>query len=159
MNWADFFTCWLRCNNVLVRSASYSIPFTFKCRSTVIALVRPLAVAEIGSVHLSLLWFVWVFFWNSIIRFLWIFAWRQKPLWSCAWRSDFFEKLHKKLRKWTENRVSEFKEKSGRYFSLNLFYNKNFYYCCVHARIVYLGKILFLRYRPKYCQPVRLQDF
>ena len=31
--------------------------------------------------------------------------------------------------------------------------------CYVPAQIPYLGKILFLRYRPKCSQPIRLQDF
>ena len=31
--------------------------------------------------------------------------------------------------------------------------------CCDPAQIPYLGKFLFLRYGPKYSQPVRLQDF
>ena len=31
--------------------------------------------------------------------------------------------------------------------------------CCVPAQIPYLGKLLFLRYRPKCSQPIRLQDF
>ena len=31
--------------------------------------------------------------------------------------------------------------------------------CCVPAQILCLGKILFLRYKPKWSQPVRFQDF
>ena len=31
--------------------------------------------------------------------------------------------------------------------------------CCVPAQIPYLGKVLFLRYRPKCSQPIRLQNF
>ena len=31
--------------------------------------------------------------------------------------------------------------------------------CCVPAQIPYLGKFWFLRYRPKFSQPIRQQDF
>ena len=50
----------------------------------------------------------------------------------------------------------EFKEKSGHWFSLNLFIMKIY---CVPVQISYLGKILFLKYRPECCQSFRLQDF
>ena len=51
-----------------------------------------------------------------------------------------------------------FKEKFRHKFSLNLFYNKNLCFW-VPAQIPYLGKTLFLRYRPNCSQPIRLQDF
>ena len=31
--------------------------------------------------------------------------------------------------------------------------------CCVPGEISFLGKFLFLKYRPKCSQPIRLQDF
>ena len=34
-----------------------------------------------------------------------------------------------------------------------------FIVCCVPAQILYLGKILFLRCRPKYSQPIKLHNF
>ena len=34
-----------------------------------------------------------------------------------------------------------------------------FIICCVPAEILYLGKILFLRCRPKYSQPIKLHNF
>ena len=50
----------------------------------------------------------------------------------CVAEVDFLEKtlLLSKLRKWAKNRVFEFKEKFGCYFSLNLFCNENLYFCC-----------------------------
>ena len=36
---------------------------------------------------------------------------------------------------------------------------KIYHICCVSVQIFYLGKMLFMRYRPKYSQPFRLQDF
>ena len=41
-------------------------------------------------------------------------------------------------------------------FSLSFLYNENFIICCVPAQILYLGKIFFLRYRPKCSEPVKL---
>ena len=46
----------------------------------------------------------------------------------------------------------------------NIFYwisslMKIYIICCVPAQIAYLGKFLFLRYRSKCSQPIRLQDF
>ena len=32
----------------------------------------------------------------------------------------------------------------------------NFFFCCVRDQILYLGNILFLRYSPKCCQPIRV---
>ena len=50
-----------------------------------------------------------------------------------------------------ENWVIEF----FKIWSLEKFYN----ICCILAQIPYLGKIWFLRYGPKYSQPIRLQYF
>ena len=41
-------------------------------------------------------------------------------------------------------------------FYFNLLYNEIYIICCVPAHIPYLGQFLFLRYRPKCSQPVRL---
>ena len=59
--------------------------------------------------------------------------------------------------KWPKTEFFEFKENLGHQFSLNLFYNKNFYF--VSRQILYLGKVLLLRHRPKCSQAIRLQDF
>ena len=57
---SSFFACWLWCNNFWLDQQSYSISLTFKCQSTAIVLVRPLAVAGnpfslsiLSSRHLS----------------------------------------------------------------------------------------------------------
>ena len=52
-------------------------------------------------------------------------------------------------------------------FKKNLFYDfhwicsimKTCIVCCVPAQILYLGKFLFLKYRSKWSQPTRFQDF
>ena len=44
-------------------------------------------------------------------------------------------------------------------FSLNLFYNEKLYYLLCSCANHVLGKIFFLKYRPKCSQPMRLQDF
>ena len=82
----------------------------------------------------------------------------------CVTEPDFPEKLvlSQNLGKWNKNGPKtgffEFIERFGHYFLLNLFYNENVY-CCVPPQIPYLRKFLFLRYGPKYSQPIRLQDF
>ena len=71
----------------------------------------------------------------------------------CVKERDFPEEtfLLPKLRKWTKN--------SFWIYWKNLFYNENYIICCVPAHIPYLGKFLFLRYGPKWYQPIRLLDF
>ena len=140
----------------LVRPTLYSIFSTFKCQSTAVVLARLAAVAE------RILWNK-VFSRNWIIRFLWILLWCQKSLWMlCVTEQEFLEKKHfllQKLWKWAKNRVFWFKEKFSHIFSLNLFYNENLYYLLCSCKNPILGKILFLRYRPKCSHPIRLQDF
>ena len=109
----------------------------FKSESSATVLVRHLAVA--GRDLWNMFWpsflpDIWLgVLWSWIFRFLWIFAWCHKPLWSCAWQPDFFEKLFlpQKLGRWAKNRpktgIFEFKEKFGHQFLLNLFYNESFY--------------------------------
>ena len=81
-------------------------------------------------------------------------------------RAGFSRKicLPQELWKWTKNGPKTF-------FFFNLLKNFviNFYWicsvikiyfiCCVPVQIPYLGKFLFLRYRPKCSEPIRLQDF
>ena len=59
--------------------------------------------------------------------------------------------------KWPKIGFFELTEKFGHEFSLLLFYIENFYWLCSCTNP--LGKILFLRYRPKCSQSIRLQDF
>ena len=79
----------------------------------------------------------------------------------CEAESVFFGKtfLPPKLGKWGKNGpkigVFKFIEKFG-YFSLNLSCNENLYYIMFTDKSHILEKILFLRYRPKCCQPIRL---
>ena len=111
---------------------------------------------EIGSVHLCLLISVWVFSWDWIIEFFWILACCQKPLTGCVHNTQFCGKTFFAT-KIGEIGFFEFKEKFGQGFSLYLFFIENFYLLCSCTNP--LGKILFLRYRPKSSQPIRLQDF
>ena len=136
---------------VLVRPTSCSISLTFKCQSTVIVHVRPWQYLqgpyEIGSVHPSYLASVWVFSWTWIIRSLWILSWCQKPSWIYTWQPDFLDKhLPPKLRKWTKNRSKKgflnLKKNLVINFSLNLFYNENFYYLLCSCTNPIFGKDL-----------------
>ena len=103
---------------------------------------------------------VWVFSWNLIIRFLWILPWWQKPLLSCAWQPNFLEKLFllQKLGKWAKIRFFNLKKKLVINFHWICSRIKMFIFC-VLAQILYLGKILFLIFRPKCSQPIRLHGF
>ena len=62
---------------------------------------------------------------------------------------DFLDKLFCPENWGNEPKIGffEFKEKFGILFSLNLFYNENLSYLLCSSTILYLGKILFLRYK------------
>ena len=82
----------------------------------------------------------------------------------CMTEPDLSEKcLLQKLGKWTKNGPKiwffEFIEKFCHQFLLSYFIKKTYIICCVPAQTSCLGKCLFLRYGPKYSQPIRLQDF
>ena len=53
----------------------------------------------------------------------------------------------------------EFIEKFGDWFLLNFLYYEILYYLLFSCTNTIFGKILFLGYRPKCSQPIRLQDF
>ena len=106
------------------------------------------------------------FFWNCIISFFLKFGMVLETHEIARDRAGFYEKkffFAPKLRKKAQNG-----SKTGVF---NLFKNLviNFYWIwsimeiyiiwCVPAQIPYLGKFLFLRYRPKCSHPIRLQDF
>ena len=76
---------------------------------------------------------------------------------SCIFWKNFF--CPKNLGNGPKIGFFEFKEKFGHKFSLNLFYRGNLQYLLCSAQILYLRKILFLRHRPKYSQPIRLPNF
>ena len=82
---------------------------------------------------------------------------------SCLTDPEFLEKLFllQKLRKWANNWPKigffDFKEKFVINFHWICSIMKSYIICCDPAQI--LGKILFLRYRSKRCQPMRLQGF
>ena len=94
-------------------------------------------------------------------------AYCKKRIWSCAWQSKILQKkiLPPKLGKWTQMR----QKLSFLNLLKNLINFINFYWissvmkiyviCCAPAQIPYLGRFLFLRYRPICFQPTRLQDF
>ena len=95
-------------------------------------------------------------------------AYCKKPIWSCAWQSKI---LHKKKfcpQNW-ENGHKIRQKLSFLNLLKNLINFINFYWissvmkiyviCCAPAQIPYLGRFLFLRYRPICFQPTRLQDF
>ena len=58
-----------------------------------------------------------------------------------------------------QNRLFEFIEKFGHEFLLNLFCKENLYHL-LHSWInLTFGNILFLKYKPKCSQPIKLKDF
>ena len=149
----------------MVRPTSYSIYFSLNASLLQLNLVDPWQYLEgpyeVGSVRPSLLTSVWVFSWKWVICF--------SELWHGA--RNCYEVLHgspiflknifcpKNLgngpTKWFLNLKKNLAIKFHWICSIMIF----FVICCVHAQILYLGKILFLRYRPKCSQPIRLQDF
>ena len=72
----------------------------------------------------------------------------------------FFAPKIGKVDKWVpKTRFFEFTEKFVHCFLLNLYYNENLYYLLCSSKNPYLGRFLSLGYRPKFYQPIRLQDF
>ena len=138
MNWDDILHT--GCDAIiLVIPSSHSISFTFKCQSTDSVLFRSLLVTGRALWTRSCLPFhpaifpgvslEWHLEWLSL-NFAMILETLIK-LW--VTESDFLEKLFcPKIwimeQKQAKNKTFKFKEKTGYYFSLNLFYNENIYY-------------------------------
>ena len=82
---------------------------------------------------------IWAFSWKLIISFFLGFGMVLETC--CLWQCQMF---------W----------KTILFFNgfLNFYIIENLY-CCIFAQILYSGKILVGRYRPKCPQPIRLQDF
>ena len=86
-------------------------------------------------------------------------------VWICASQIWILQKkfLPQKLRKWTKNgpELSFFNVLKN--LIINFYWicslMKIYITFCVPTQISYLGKFLFLRYGPKYSQPIQLQDF
>ena len=150
----------------MVSLASYSIPLTFKCQSTAVNLVGPLTVAK---------------------RVLWNRVWPILPS-CCLCRcflgigsldfSEFghdvrnpYEVVHDSqifLKNTLPPKVGKIDQKQGFFnlkkhsvidFHLICSVMKIYIICCVPAQIVYLGKMFFLKYRPKWSKSNRLLDF
>ena len=138
----------------MVRLTMSSISLTFKCQSSAVVLVGPLAVARRVLWNRVCLTFhpaVCCFFsWNWIIRFVWIVAWYLKTLSSCLCQI-FWENFFSPKNWWngSKNRAKtvfffKFKEKFRHYFSLKLFCIENLYHLLCSVQIFYLEKMLFL---------------
>ena len=148
----------------MVRPTLCSISLTSKCQSTAVRLGGPLALAG------SALWnricpsFHPAFF-HGIGSLDFSEFWHgARNLYEVPDRARFLEKLYllQKFGKWAKNspkiEFSEFKENFVINFHWFFFIMKIYIICCVSVQIVYLGKILLLRYSPKFFQPIRLQD-
>ena len=151
----------------MVRPASYSIPLTFKYQSTAVNFVGPLTVAE--RVLWNRVWPILPF--CCLCRcFLVIgsldfseFGHDVRNPYEVVHDSQIFFEKHfftsKSWKNWPKIGFFEFKENSVIDFHLICSVMKIYIICCVPAQIVYLGKIFFLRYRPKWSQSNRLLDF
>ena len=143
----------------MVRATSYSVSLTFKSQLIVVLLLRPMVVA--GRI-------LWHRFCPSLfpdiclgvsldLDFLWVGIMPETLMKLCitTWfcEKTFFAptiKMSKTRVFWILRKIWS--------LIFTVFNIENFY-CCVPAQILYLGKILLLRYRPKSSQPIRLQDF
>ena len=67
--------------------------------------------------------------------------------------------ISQKLGNWAKKTFLNLKKKLRIHFNLIFSIMKIYIICGVPAQILYLGKILFVRYRPKCSKPFRLQDF
>ena len=72
-------------------------------------------------------------------------------------KSFFATKIRKMDQKWAKNRVFLIYWKI--WFCWICSVMKTYIICCVPEQIPYFGKFLFLRYRPKCSQSIRLSDF
>ena len=145
----------------MVRPTSRFLSLTFKCQSTAAVLVSHLAVAG------RTLWYrVCPSFPPEICQDRsWDFSGfcnKLETLMKLCMTAWFFEKrfLLQKLRKWPKNSFSfNLKRKLKISFHWTCSIMKMFITYCVPTQIPYLEKILFLRYRPKCSQPIRLHGF
>ena len=101
----------------------------------------------------------------SIWRFSWKFSSRPLLLgaiWCCAWQSGIFWKKQFLFQKWgklVKSGFLKFFGKFSHYFFLNLVSNESLYHLLYSCTNPIFGKIYFLRYMPKCCWPIKLQDW
>ena len=173
MNWADFLHA--DCDAIIFDQAIITLFIfdTVKCqstiycqsKSTVVVLVSPLAVAGRILWNRKCLSFppyicqrVFLEFDHEIAL---NFAMVLKILMKLCMTARFFGKtvLHWKLGNRQKIVFFNLKKKIGHNFHWICSIMKLCIICCISAQILYLGKILFLRFRPKCCQSIRLRGF
>ena len=158
MNWADFLHA--NCDAIiLIRLTLYSVSLTFKmpvycsCNCWTPSSSQNDPMNEIGCVHSSVLLSVCVFVELDHKGFSGFLYGVRNPYQivqdsQLLWKNLLYPK------NWGNE---------GKKGFLNLKKNKENKIirkiCCVPAQILCWGKILFLRYRAKCSQPIRLQDF
>ena len=146
----------------MIRPKFLSISLTFKSHSTAVVLVTPLSVGR------RVLWNrVCLSFYPAICLGVFISFFKnvgivlETLMELYVTELNILEKiLPQKLEKWAKTRVSlNIKKRFVINFHWTCSIIKIYVICCVPAKIPYLGRILLLRYRPKYSLLIRLMDF
>ena len=149
----------------MVRPTLYSISLTFKCQFTAVLLARPLAVAGRiqwnGSVHPCLRASVWSFLGIGSLGFSG-FCQGARNHYEVVYDNPIFLKNFFCPQNWGNGPKIGFlnlKEKLVINFHRICSTMNMFIICCVPAQILCFRKILFLRCKPKYSQPIKLHNF
>ena len=93
---------------------------------------------------------------SSSFFFFFNYYYREKVTYPLCWENG--SKLGKWIKNGPKTACFEFIEIFFIKFCLISSIMQIFIICCVSAKIPHMGKFLFLRYNPKYSQPIRLQD-
>ena len=165
MSW--FFACWLWCNNFLLDQ--HCTFYFWLLNANLLQLYLYWLVPwrqlegsyEIGSVHSSLLTSVCMFSWNLIIDFSRFCEGARNPYEVVYDNPILFENFFWP-QKWGNGAKIGFLNLKKN-FVINFYWICSimniFIICCVLAQILCLGKILFLRCRPRYSQLIKLHNF